>query len=218
MRYCPNCGSAVPPTADHCPWCGGPCPVHIVPPSPATHHAQAPHAAPPAGPRYAPAETQCADGGLTTAQYFWSLLLFAIPVLGWIFLFCWAFGSHVTPARKRLARAVLLKGCVVLLAVLIALTAFLSFFFRVILPELAYHLFPYDGTMGGYPDGLYEFPQDMDRFFEEFGVYPDEEYGYEPDPHFFFGPEDEFFYGPGPEDHFYPAPDWSPEEQPHKHA
>ncbi len=137
MRHCPNCGNTLPPDVSNCPYCGAPCASHEVPPSPAA--AQATGSAASAeenstqrtyGPRYAPERSVCPDGGLTTAQYFWSLILFAIPVVGWIFLFYWAFGSHVEAPRKRLARAALMKGCVWLVTFAIAIIIFAVAFFR----------------------------------------------------------------------------------------
>jgi hypothetical protein len=49
------------------------------------------------------------DGGLSTAQYFWTLFLFAIPLVGLGFMLYWSFGSTTCPARRRLARASLIK-------------------------------------------------------------------------------------------------------------
>jgi hypothetical protein len=60
-------------------------------------------------PHYDPVTPQEADGGLSTAQYFWTLFLFAIPVIGLVPMIYWSFGSTTSPARQRLARACLIK-------------------------------------------------------------------------------------------------------------
>jgi hypothetical protein len=63
----------------------------------------------PAGPKYAPVSSEMPDGGLSTAQYFWTMILFAIPLIGLGFMLYWSFGSTTSPARRRLARACLIK-------------------------------------------------------------------------------------------------------------
>jgi hypothetical protein len=63
----------------------------------------------PGGPKYAPVSPEMPDGGLSTAQYFWAMILFAIPIIGLGFMLYWSFGSTTCPARRRLARACLIK-------------------------------------------------------------------------------------------------------------
>lgn len=61
-------------------------------------------------PRYGRVLPQQPDGGLTTAQYFWTLVLFGLPLVGLGFMLYWSFGSTASPARQRLARACLIKA------------------------------------------------------------------------------------------------------------
>jgi hypothetical protein len=63
----------------------------------------------PGGPHYAPVVPEMPEGGLSTAQYFWTMILFAIPLVGLGFMLYWSFGTTTCPARRRLARACLIK-------------------------------------------------------------------------------------------------------------
>lgn len=179
MRYCPNCGNTLPLDVSNCPYCGAPCASHKAPPSPADTNAMgaavssAESSTQPAhGPRYAPAQTVCPDGGLTTAQYFWSLLLFSIPIIGWIFLFYWAFGAHAEAPRQRLARAALMKGCVWLVIFAIILSALAVVFFQALndLTDAWYHYQdPSYDPFSDYYDAPFSLPDSdsSDRFYFE---------------------------------------------------
>ena len=98
------------------------------PPPPQTQYA-----APAPGPHYQRVLPQQPDGGLTTAQYFWTLMLFAVPVVGLGFMLYWSFGRTASPARRRLARASLIKvgvGAISALASLILVFGLLIGFAR----------------------------------------------------------------------------------------
>lgn len=148
MRSCPNCGAALPDDALLCPVCGAPLAARTNPPSPADlpiapaapdysqrEAQQPPHQAPQysyqpkPGPRYAPETETEPDGGLSTANYFWTLLLFAVPLVGLIFMIYWGFIGKVSPARKRLARAALIKAAVFLASGLAALVMLIALLF-----------------------------------------------------------------------------------------
>ena len=160
MRNCPNCGRALPPNARQCPLCGAPIACHAAPPSPAAGW-QSRRKAPPSGPRYRPAETAEADGGLTTAQYFWTILLFSIPVAGLVFVLYWAFSGTAQPCRKRLARAWLIRAGVILAGILLVL-AILAIIAAAVLAHMAYlppeHFTPYMPA----PDPFYD---EFDHYF-----------------------------------------------------
>lgn len=181
MRYCPNCGSSLPSDATHCPNCGAPAScgtahstVTPPPPSQPKPLATVPQGDSSApghnGPFYAAQSDVCPDGGLSTAQYFWTLVLFSIPVIGWVFLFYWGFGRHVTPARKRLARAYLLRSCLFLVSLVLLLVMLFVIFVSAV-RQLIYedYLSDYPGSMPG-PDSYYD---QFDPFFGEFGPYSD---------------------------------------------
>ena len=168
MHTCPNCGRALPPDARQCPLCGAPIACHAAPPSPAQAFHPRTAAAP--GPRYSPARTTEADGGLTTSQYFWSLVLFSIPLVGWFFLFYWAFSAGTQPQRRRLARAYLMRTGI-FLAVLLVLLAIVMIVTAAILGQALYYqqyesFTPY---MPG-PDPFYE---EFNRRPSPFGPYND---------------------------------------------
>ncbi len=180
MRHCPNCGSALPPDVSNCPYCGAPCACHAAPPSPAGAQENA-SAAPETNtrtytPHYARERSVCPDGGLTTAQYFWSLILFAVPIIGWFFLFYWAFGSHVETPRQRLARAVLIKTCVWLVVGAVALVALVVGFFS-FLDDITDAWYGYGGPHSGPFSEYYDDPFGMPYYD------PDDNYFYE-DPNF----------------------------------
>ncbi len=168
MRHCPNCGNTLPPDVSNCPYCGAPCAHRQVPPSPSAIQTITSAASYTArntqhtyGPRYAPEQTVCPDGGLTTAQYFWSLILFAVPVIGWIFLFYWAFGSHVEAPRKRLARAALIKSCVLLVTFAIAIIPLAIAFFRALYNQADTwydHAYPEYDPFSDYYDAPFNLP------------------------------------------------------------
>ena len=112
MRYCKNCGLLAPLDADHCPQCGAP-----LPPDPAVRPGQAPGA-----PLYHDPEPDAPDApipALTPWATLGALLLFAVPVVGFLFSLAWSFGFTKTPARRRLAQAYLIRTLV--LAVIVTL-------------------------------------------------------------------------------------------------
>lgn len=111
MRYCKNCGLLAPYDADHCPQCGAPLPpdpARAPAPAPEHHHYMAPQEEP------VPALTPWATLG--------ALLLFAVPVVGFLFSLAWSFGFTKDPARRRLAQAYLIRTLIV--AVVVALLVF----------------------------------------------------------------------------------------------
>lgn len=101
MRYCKNCGLLAPQDADRCPQCGAP-----LPPLPA----QAPAAS--SGPHYhepKPTGVPALSEGATLA----TLLLFSIPIAGFILSLAWSFGFTHNPARRRLAQAWLIRTLII---------------------------------------------------------------------------------------------------------
>lgn len=119
MRYCKNCGLLAPFDADRCPQCGAPLPPETAPaPSSARYTGEAPAEQPQE--EVVPALSEWATLG--------TLLLFAIPVAGFILSLAWSFGFNTHPARKRLAQAWLIRTLVVgvvvaLVCIVLALTS-----------------------------------------------------------------------------------------------
>ncbi len=105
MRYCKNCGLLAPHDATACPQCGT-----ALPPDPA--RAAQPAAA---APRYEnePAAKEPPVEALSEWATFGALLLFAVPVAGFIVSLAWSLGFAKNPARRRLAQAYLLRTLVV---------------------------------------------------------------------------------------------------------
>lgn len=110
MRFCRNCGLMAPDsyTTLYCPKCGMQLPKE--PPLPPDFFDEEPHyAAEPEG------------DGLSMGEYLVTLLVFLIPVVGFVMMLVWGFGSHVPPARQRLAQAYLIRTLA--LVVVVALLA-----------------------------------------------------------------------------------------------
>lgn len=100
MCYCKNCGLLAPVGADRCPQCGAPLPPAPAAPVPAADQPHYKDTAP---------EVPALSEWATLA----ALLLFSIPVVGFILSVAWSFGFSKNPARKRLAQAWLIRTLMV---------------------------------------------------------------------------------------------------------
>ncbi len=111
---CPNCGSNNPDSTRFCVGCGAkiegsvpPPPVNQQPPTQnyqqpyqQQHYQQQPYQNIPAvNPNTMP---------MRTSDYFWMMLVLAIPLAGFICTLVWAFGSNVNENRRNLCRAILI--------------------------------------------------------------------------------------------------------------
>ena len=93
LRYCKNCGLLLPHDADRCPQCGAPAPLAVRPaaqPGPAAPLYGAPDD------REAEPMAEAMSQGATTG----TMILFAIPVVGFILALVWSFGGTHNEARK----------------------------------------------------------------------------------------------------------------------
>lgn len=136
MRYCKNCGLLAPRDAAACPECGALLPPEA-PQSQADQTAQTEAAPQPATPIYTadappPSPAPRANGtngqDLTTGGYLINLILFELPLVGFILQLVFAFGGSQTPATRKLATAYLLRTAIHLALglLLILLTAVLT--------------------------------------------------------------------------------------------
>lgn len=120
LRFCKNCGLLVPHDAQTCPQCGMSVPAAA---QPAQSHAPAP--------LYDTAPDTADEPpvqALSQSATAVALIVFAIPVVGLVVALVWALGGTQNTARKRLARAQLIRTAVVAVAfVLFLLTAALVF-------------------------------------------------------------------------------------------
>ena len=134
LRYCKNCGLLLPHDANGCPQCGAPAP-HPVPTG----------APQPAAPRYdAPDEDdepsiEALSQGATTV----TMILFAIPVVGFILALVWSFGGTHDAARKRLARSYVIRTLVVAAALALFVLVAVLVFSAVLHSQLAYSYYYY---------------------------------------------------------------------------
>ena len=118
MRFCKNCGRfAADPAQTHCLKCGEP-----LPPLPREPVSRPEEKADAAGPRY---HRQTPEAGMTTVEYFFTLLVFCIPVVGLLLQLIWSFSGTEDPARRNLSRAYLLRKLIGAV-LLIAIAAFLA--------------------------------------------------------------------------------------------
>ena len=112
MRFCKNCGRfAAEPTQTHCQKCGAP-----LPPLPPESVPQSEEKTEAARPLY---HRQTPEAGMTTVEYFFTLLVFSIPLVGLVLQLIWSFSGPEDPARRNLSRAYLLRkliGAVLLTA------------------------------------------------------------------------------------------------------
>ena len=134
LRYCKNCGLLLPHDADRCPQCGAPAPLAVRP------AAQPGPAAPLYGTpddREAEPMPEAMSQGATTG----TMILFAIPVVGFILALVWSFGGTQDPARRRLARAYLIRALVVAGLVILFVAVAAMVFTAALHSQLAYYYY-----------------------------------------------------------------------------
>lgn len=179
MKICPCCGQVLADDTQFCPACG--CRMAddtVLPPETNAEHPEEQPALPtvpgqPAGPLYQKTLPQQPDGGLTTAQYFWTLVLFTVPVVGLAFMLYWSFGSTCSPAKRRLARASLMKTGVMTLICALVLGA-LVFAANALRTYVMDNLFGYRGYSSPYYGGYWDdydaddYWPGYDDFFSDF--------------------------------------------------
>ena len=100
MYFCKNYGRLAHPGEPCCPKCGMP-------------HAEPPHEAAPAAPQYHPAEDPHDVPAMGYSSTLGTLIIFAIPLVGFIMMLVWSFSDAPDNARKRLARAYLTRTLIV---------------------------------------------------------------------------------------------------------
>ena len=122
--YCPNCGKQNPDDAKFCESCGAPTGASetpkAAPPPPPPPPPQYSAPPPPSQPAYAPPPqpyhhqqppSYAAAGNtapLSVGQFLGTIILVGIPLVGFILLLVWAFGSDVNQNKKNLCRAMLI--------------------------------------------------------------------------------------------------------------
>ena len=126
LRYCKNCGLLLPHDADRCPQCGAPAPLAVRPAAP-LYGTPDDHEAEPTA--------EAMSQGATTG----TMILFAIPVVGFILALVWSFGGTHNEARKRLARAQVVRTLVVAAAAALLVLVAALVFGAVVHSQLAYY-------------------------------------------------------------------------------
>ena len=126
LRYCKNCGLLLPHDADRCPQCGAPAPLAV--------HPAAPLYGTPDDHETEPTAEAMSQGATTG-----TMILFAIPVVGFILALVWSFGGTHNEARKRLARAQVVRTLVVAAAAALLVLVAALVFGAVVHSQLAYY-------------------------------------------------------------------------------
>lgn len=139
LIFCKHCGLLLPAHETVCPRCGTPASLPAASPArPPLYEPAAPKdSRPPAGsPRYeAPRRER---GPMGVAGYFGSLLLFAVPVMGLIFMLIWSISERVRPERHRLAQAYLIRTVIFSALLLVA-----ALVFSAVMSNMAYRMMYY---------------------------------------------------------------------------
>ena len=130
LRYCKNCGLLLPHDANSCPQCGAPAPHPVQACTPQ-----------PAAPRYdAPDEDdEPSVEALSQSETTVTMILFAIPVVGFILALVWSFGGTHNAARKRLAQSYVIRTLVVAAALALFVLVAALVFSAVVHSQLAYY-------------------------------------------------------------------------------
>lgn len=139
LIFCKHCGLLLPANEMVCPRCGTPAPRPSAPPVRTPLYESAAPQPPKEGPRYdSPAAEPRSPMGL--AGYFGSLILFAIPLVGLIFMLIWSISDRVRPERRRLAQAYLIRTVIFSALLLVA-----ALVFSAIMSSVAYRMvyYPY---------------------------------------------------------------------------
>lgn len=137
------------------------------PPGPGPRYAaQPPRRTPRPAPAAAPDKNE-----MTTGRYLLCLILFAIPVVGLVMMFIWAFGHDGNVQRRRLARAALLFTALVLVLVILAAVVLAA------IGALSYWLFPH--RYGNYYQNPYDYFEDyLDGYDDYYDYYYEDPYDY----------------------------------------
>lgn len=128
LIFCKHCGLLLPAGHHTCPRCGAPAPQPVTPPfqPPLYQEQSSTQTIPPEGPRYNAAQPK-ERGPMGLAGYFGSLCLFAIPVVGLVFMLIWSISERVRPERRRLAQAYLIRSVIISALVLVAALLFSAY-------------------------------------------------------------------------------------------
>ena len=134
--FCKNCGLLVASHADQCPKCGAPLP-HI----PMTMR-QAPEGTIETNePLYEQEPEEDIINAMSQGDTTLTMLLFAIPIVGFVLAVVWSFGGTQDPARKRLARAYLIRTLVVAGLVILFVVVAALVFTAALHSQLAYYYY-----------------------------------------------------------------------------
>ncbi len=131
-RFCGSCGTPIEEGARFCPSCGKPADAPPpAPPPPQASYTPPPaqtnqyYAPPPppapvyqAPPSYSAAPVPQNYGAdtspMTVGQYIVTFIVLAIPLVGFIMMLVWAFGSNVNVNKKNLCKAALIMALIVI--------------------------------------------------------------------------------------------------------
>ena len=134
-HFCKNCGLLTAPYDERCPKCGAPLP-HI-PMGEALSEGTVETGEPLYEQDLEEDRIDAMSQGATTA----AMLLFAIPIAGFVLAVVWSFGGTQDPARRRLARAYLIRALVVAGLVILFVAVAAMVFTAALHSQLAYYYY-----------------------------------------------------------------------------
>ena len=132
LRYCKNCGLLLPHDACACPQCGLAAPRPAEPARPAAD-----------APRYDDGKREPVVPALSQADTTIAMVLFAIPLVGFVLAMVWSFAGGQNPARQRLARGYLIRTLAVAVCVAVFVLVAALVFSAVLHSQLAYSYYYY---------------------------------------------------------------------------
>lgn len=119
MYFCKTCGRMVQLNERRCPKCGTPIPEPMLLDDRTEEEAS---------PRYKPARKEAEVPAMGFAPTLGTMIIFMLPIVGFVMMLLWSFSDSADTARRRLARACLVRKLIVAcLAALLLLVGALSF-------------------------------------------------------------------------------------------
>lgn len=141
-HFCKNCGLLTAPHDERCPKCGAPLPHIPMGEALLESMRQSPEGTVQTGePLYEQDPEEDRIDAMSQSATTAAMLLFAIPIAGFVLAAVWSFGGTQDPARRRLARAYLIRALVVAGLVILFVAVAAMVFTAALHSQLAYYYY-----------------------------------------------------------------------------
>ena len=141
-HFCKNCGLLTAPYDERCPKCGAPLPHIPLGEALLESMRQSPEGTAETGePLYEQDLEEERIDAMSQSATTAAMLLFAIPIAGFVLAVVWSFGGTQDPARRRLARAYLIRALVVAGLVILFVAVAAMVFTAALHSQLAYYYY-----------------------------------------------------------------------------